>query len=157
MIGPSTTQLFSNLSLILNLPPSSELILSSIDHEANTSPWVRLAALGNHTVKWWTPSKESLLLTPENLRPLLSEKTALVTCTHTSNVLGSIHNIRALADEVHTVKGARLCVDGVALAPHRAIDVKALGCDFYAFSWYKVCHPPHQSIHPTCSSLYQSR
>lgn len=80
------------------------------------------------------------MLTPDNLRPLLSEKTALVTCTHTSNVLGSIHNIRAIADEVHTVKGARLCVDGVALAPHRAVDVKALGCDFYSFSWYKV-HP----------------
>lgn len=121
--------------------PSSEIIISSIDHEANISPWVRLAALGNHTIKWWTPSKDSLRLTAENLRPLLSEKTALVACTHTSNVVGGIHNIRAITDEVHKIKGARLCVDGVALAPHRAVDVKALGCDFYSFSWYKVS--PH--------------
>ena len=69
---------------------------------------------------------------------MLSEKTRLVTCTHTSNVLGTIHDIRAIADEVHKVHGAMLCVDGVAYAPHREVDVKALDVDFYSFSWYKV-------------------
>ena len=54
-------------------------------------------------------------------------------------MLGSIHDIRTIAREVHKVKGAKLCVDGVALAPHREVDVKALEVDFYAFSWYKVC------------------
>ena len=78
------------------------------------------------------------VLTSENLRPLLSEKTKFVACTHTSNVLGTIHNIKAIADAVHEVPGAMLCVDGVAYAPHREVDVKALGVDFYAFSWYKV-------------------
>jgi len=68
-------------------------------------------------------------------------------------VLGGIHDIRAIADEVHTVQGARLCVDGVALAPHRAVDVKALGCDFYSFSWYKVYPSPPQSLYSPCSSL----
>ena len=82
------------------------------------------------------------MLTPEDLRPLLSEKTKLVACTHTSNVLGTIHDIRAIADEVHKISGARLCVDGVALAPHREVDVKALGADFYSFSWYKVFKSP---------------
>ncbi|KAL9032032.1 MAG: hypothetical protein Q9180_006742, partial [Flavoplaca navasiana] len=76
-----------------------------------------------------------------NLRPLLSDKTKLVTCTHTSNILGSIHDIKAIADEVHKVEGALLCVDGVAFAPHREVDVKALGVDFYSFSWYKVYGP----------------
>ncbi|KAK4693209.1 hypothetical protein P7C71_g4146, partial [Lecanoromycetidae sp. Uapishka_2] len=139
VIGPSTTQLFSNLSQILNLPPNSELILSSLDHEANTSAWVRLAKLQNHKIIWWPalPTKETApptapKLTPENLRPLLSEKTA------------------AIAAEVHKIPGAKLCVDGVALAPHREVDVKALGVDFYAFSWYKV-YGPHIAI------LYASR
>lgn len=59
-------------------------------------------------------------------------------CTHTSNILGTIYDIRAIADEIHKVPGAMLCVDGVAFAPHREVDVKALGVDFYAFSWYKV-------------------
>lgn len=77
-------------------------------------------------------------LTADNLRPLLSNKTKLVTCTHTSNILGTIHDIKAIADEVHKIPGALLCVDGVAFAPHREVDVKALGVDFYSFSWYKV-------------------
>ena len=78
------------------------------------------------------------MLTVDNLKPLLSDKTALVTCTHASNVLGTIHDVKKIADMVHTVPGAKLCVDGVALAPHREVDVKDLGVDFYAFSWYKV-------------------
>ncbi|KAL8946751.1 MAG: hypothetical protein Q9222_006898, partial [Ikaeria aurantiellina] len=142
VIGPSTTQLFSNLSqsLALSLPPNAEIICSSLDHEANISPWVRLAKIRNLTLKWWTPSTEdpgNFRLTPESLRPLLSGKTKLVTCTHTSNILGAIHDIKAIAAEVHTVPGAMLCVDGVAYAPHREVDVKALGVDFYSFSWYK--------------------
>ncbi|KAL9132839.1 MAG: hypothetical protein Q9175_005984 [Cornicularia normoerica] len=157
VIGPSTTQLFANLSLILNLPAGSEIIISSLDHEANISPWVRLAQMHNYTVKWWPAAPTSLthtspspMLTAENLKPLLSEKTVLVTCTHASNVLGTIHDVRNIAEMVHTVPRAKLCVDGVALAPHREVDVKALGVDFYAFSWYKV-YGPHIAI------LYASR
>jgi selenocysteine lyase/cysteine desulfurase len=65
----------------------------------------------------------------------------MVTCTHASNILGTIHDIKAIAEAVHTVPGAMLCVDAVAYAPHRHVDVKALGVDFYAFSWYKVTSP----------------
>lgn len=76
----------------------------------------------------------------------MSEKTKLVTCTHTSNILGTIHDIKAIAEEVHKVEGAMLCVDGVAYAPHREIDVKELGVDFYSFSWYKVTNNPSQTL-----------
>jgi selenocysteine lyase/cysteine desulfurase len=89
------------------------------------------------TIKWWISEKPELKLTPKNLKPLLSEKTKFVACTHVSNILGTIHDIRAIADTVHAA-GALLCVDGVSYAPHRQIDVKAFGADFYAFSWYKV-------------------
>ncbi|KAL8753867.1 MAG: hypothetical protein Q9199_004748, partial [Rusavskia elegans] len=159
VIGPSTTQLFANLSqsFALSFPAHAEIIISSIDHEANISSWVRLAKIRNLTLKWWTPSSESgdLKLTAENLRPLLSDKTKLVTCTHTSNILGSIHDIRRIADEVHTVQGAMLCVDGVAYAPHREVDVKSLGVDFYSFSWYKV-YGPHIAVLYASSSAQAS-
>ncbi|KAL9600401.1 MAG: hypothetical protein Q9179_003229 [Wetmoreana sp. 5 TL-2023] len=162
VIGPSTTQLFSNLaqSLALSFPndDDAEIICSAIDHEANIASWVRLAKLRNFRLKWWTPPPPAssstttdpgaapLKLTAENLRPLLSAKTKLVTCTHTSNILGTIHDIKAIADEVHAVApGAMLCVDGVAFAPHREVDVKALGVDFYSFSWYKV-YGPHLAV-----------
>ena len=69
---------------------------------------------------------------------MISPKTKLVTCTHTSNLMGTITDIKTIAGIVHEVPGAMLCVDAVAYAPHRPIDVKDLGVDFYAFSWYKV-------------------
>lgn len=154
VIGPSTTQLFSNLAqaFALSFPDDAEIICSSIDHEANISAWVRLAKIRDLKIKWWTPSAEpgDLKLTPDNLRPLMSDKTKLVTCTHTSNILGTIHDIKAIADEVHKTPGAMLCVDGVAFAPHREVDVKALGVDVYSFSWYKVSTQLSGKKRPDC-------
>lgn len=93
-------------------------------------------------VKWWTTEKShNPKLEASTLKRLLSDKTRLVTCTHTSNIMGTITDIRKIADVVHTVPGAMLCVDGVAFAPHRQVDVRKLGVDFYAFSWYKVYGP----------------
>lgn len=144
VLGPSTTQLFRNLSLSLHehLEPDDEIVVSALDHEANIASWVTLAKLKNLKLKWWTTEPcTNPKLTPEKLRPLLSDKTRLVTCTHASNLLGTIHDIRAIADAVHQIPGAMLCVDGVAYAPHRKLDMKALDVDFYAFSWYKVYGP----------------
>jgi selenocysteine lyase/cysteine desulfurase len=138
-LGSSTTQLFRNLSYALEFPAGSELILSKIDHEANIASWVDLATRRNLIIKWWLPkTKENQKLEASDLKELLSDKTVLVTCTHASNILGTIHDIKAIAEAVHTVPGAFLCVDAVAYAPHRPIDVKDLGVDFYCFSWYKV-------------------
>lgn len=135
-----------NLSSALQFPAGSEIILSRMEHETNVKPWLHMADRLNLTVKWWESSKQDgLLLTPKNLKPLLSEKTKFVACTHASNILGSIHDVKAIADAVHSV-GALLCVDGVSLAPHRAIDVKAFGMDFYSFSWYKVRRNPAYPI-----------
>ena len=71
---------------------------------------------------------------------LMTPRTRLVCVTHASNILGSVMPIRAIADLVHA-HGARLCVDGVAYAPHRAVDVQALDADFYVFSFYKTYGP----------------
>lgn len=144
-IGPSTTQLLRNLSWTLKLQPGDELIVSWIDHEANIAPWVDLAERQGLVLKWWkpTPSKDPRLEV-QDLWRLLTSKTKLVTCTHASNVLGTITDVRAIADVAHRV-GALVCVDGVAYAPHRPIDVKALGVDFYCFSWYKV-YGPHVAM-----------
>jgi len=75
------------------------------------------------------------------LKKLLSPRTKIVACTHTSNILGTIIDIKTIAETVHSIKGAILCVDGVAHMPHQRIDVKELGVDFYSFSWYKVYGP----------------
>ncbi|KAI9670192.1 MAG: hypothetical protein M1831_006404 [Alyxoria varia] len=149
VLGPSTTQLFRNLSIALrhHFPADSEIIVSALDHEANIASWVTLASDLNLTLKWWhgdstATSNKNPQLTPDSLKPLLTSQTCLVTCTHASNVLGTITPIRAIADLIHdTTPHGLLCVDGVALAPHRPVDVQALGVDIYAFSWYKVFGP----------------
>ncbi|PNS21610.1 Cystathionine beta-lyase [Sphaceloma murrayae] len=149
VFGPSTTQLFRNLSqsLFSHIQPGDEIVLSTLDHEANLASWVHLATLRSATIKWWRPSSPSPNphLLPSDLRPLLSPRTKLVACTHTSNILGSITDVPSLAALVHEQPHALLVVDAVAYAPHRQVDVQALGVDFYAFSWYKV-YGPHVAM-----------
>jgi selenocysteine lyase/cysteine desulfurase len=138
VLGASTTQLFMNLASALKFNEGDEIILTKMEHETNVKPWLFMAERLKLTVKWWESSKEDgLKLTPENLKPLLSSKVKFVACTHVSNILGTIHDVRAIADAVHEV-GALLCIDGVSFAPHRKVDVQAFGVDFYSFSWYKV-------------------
>lgn len=117
------------------------MILCKFNHEANTAPWVSIAEREGLTVKWWNvPPSPNPQLNPEDLRKFITPKTKLVTIPHVSNILGTLHDVKAIAKTVHEVEGAMLCVDGVAYAPHALIDVKDLDIDFYAFSWYKVCY-----------------
>ncbi len=74
----------------------------------------------------------------------MSDRTRLVCVHHVSNILGKINDIAAIARFVHE-RGAKVCVDGVAYAPHRAIDVQAWDVDYYVFSLYKT-YGPHQAI-----------
>ncbi|KAF4227423.1 hypothetical protein CNMCM6805_003035 [Aspergillus fumigatiaffinis] len=146
--GPSTTGLLRTLanSLHPSFNADSELIVSVLCHEAGITAWVALAKSLGISIKWWTPAggmgnNRDPKLTLDTLRPLLSPKTRLVCCGHVSNITGTIEPIKEITDLVHTIPGALICVDGVAWAPHRAIDVKELGVDFYVFSWYKVFGP----------------
>lgn len=143
VLGASTTQLFRNVSATLSFQPGDELVVSAIDHEANIAPWVDLADRQHLTIKWWKPaSHDEPKLQVSDLQLLLSDRTRLVTCTHASNILGTIHDIKAISAAVHAAApGALVCADAVAYAPHRRIDVKDLGVDLYAFSWYKVYGP----------------
>ncbi|KAK5990752.1 Aminotransferase-like protein FGM3 [Cladobotryum mycophilum] len=146
VFAASATQLLRNLSYALRFRPGDEIVVSVVDHEANVTPWVDLAHRENLVIKWWRPSlvaAESTVnptLSDEGLRKLLSDRTKLVTCTHASNVLGTVVDVASIATAAHQV-GAMVCVDGVAYAPHHPIDVKKLGADFYVISWYKVFGP----------------
>ncbi|KAK4103108.1 PLP-dependent transferase [Parathielavia hyrcaniae] len=152
VLGPSTTQLLRNVSYALRFQEGDELIVSAIDHEANIAPWVDFAERQKLVLKWWKPNSDALdaktnpKLLASDLAALLTDKTRLVTCTHASNILGTIHDIKAIASTVHAHNPqALVCVDAVAYAPHRRIDVKDLGVNFYCFSWYKV-YGPHIAL-----------
>lgn len=143
VMGPSTTALLRTLagSLARTIRPGDEVVVTDGDHEANIGPWLELERLGAR-VRVWHVDPVGGDLDPDHLSTLLSPRTRLVAVTHASNILGSINPIPEIADRVHR-HGAWLCVDGVGFAPHRAVDVQALGADFYAFSFYKVFGPHH--------------
>ncbi|GFF41194.1 hypothetical protein IFM58399_06184 [Aspergillus lentulus] len=142
--GQSTTFLLRSLGQALKplLNSDCEIIVSVLCHEASAAAWLALAKDLGIAIKWWAPPPgDDPVLSLDTLRPLLTPKTRLVACNHVSNVVGTIHPIRQVADLVHRIPGAVIVVDGVAWAPHRPIDVKALDVDFYCFSWYKVFGP----------------
>lgn len=143
--GPSTTQLLQNLakSFAQTLSPGDEVIVTNCDHEANTGPWMRLKEHGI-IVKTWDLNRDDLRLHTGDLEGIMTDRTRLVAFTHVSNILGTINPVKEITSFVHE-RGARVCVDGVAFAPHRQVDVQDLGVDFYVFSFYKV-FGPHYSL-----------
>ena len=145
VIGPSSTMLLRILSLCISdqWEEGDEVIVTNTDHEANVSCWTDLKEKGIK-IKIWKVDPETLQLRIEDLEKLLSSHTRLVALTHCSNVLGTINPIKEIAKTVHEA-GALICVDGVAYAPHRKVDVQDLDVDFYTFSWYKV-YGPHLAV-----------
>ncbi len=145
VVGPSSTMLLRILSICLSRQwkPGDEVIVTNSDHEANVSCWMDLQEKGI-VVKIWKLDPDSLEFDLNQLKSLLTDKTRLVAMTHTSNVLGTINPISEVAKVAHS-SGALLCVDGVAYAPHRLVDVQKFDVDFYVFSTYKV-YGPHLAV-----------
>ncbi|SCX32534.1 cysteine desulfurase-like protein [Agrobacterium rosae] len=145
IFGSSTTALLQNLARAMQsqLSAGDEIIVTVSDHESNIGPWDRLQDAGVK-LKFWPLNKETLTLDLADLAPLMSERTKMVCVTHVSNILGSVNPIREIADFVHA-RGAKICVDAVAYAPHRAVDVQAFDVDYYVFSLYKT-YGPHYAL-----------
>ncbi|BAZ33130.1 cysteine desulfurase family protein [Cylindrospermum sp. NIES-4074] len=145
VMGSSTTMMLKILALCLSQTFTSgdEIIVTNCDHEANIGAWVALEKQGIK-VKYWQIRPDTLELHLEDLELLMSPSTKLVALTHASNILGTINPIKEIAAFVHE-RGAMICVDGVAYAPHRLIDVQDLNVDFYVLSFYKV-YGPHYAL-----------
>lgn len=142
VLGPSTTQLLHNLARAMVghlLGPRDEVIVTGVDHESNIGPWRRLAGYGVE-VKTWSVDSATERLRLEDLETLLTPRTRLLVLTHASNVLGTVSPVAGAIERAHA-QGALVLVDGVAWAPHRRVDVAALGADFYSLSHYKVFGP----------------
>ncbi len=145
VMGPATTALMFILTsaLLPGIRPGDEIIVTNTDHEANIGGWMRLEQTGA-VIKIWEVHRDSLTLELDDLDRLLTDRTKWVAMTHASNVLGSLNPVAEAARRVHAV-GGKLCVDGVAYAPHRLVDVQASGADIYVFSFYKV-FGPHYAV-----------
>jgi cysteine desulfurase family protein (TIGR01976 family) len=141
VMGGSTTSLMFQLTsaILPTVQAGDEIIVTNTDHEANIGGWMRLASAGA-VLKIWEVNPETLQLDLSTLDTLLTPRTKWVAMTHASNILGTVNPVAQVAERVHAV-GGRLCVDAVAYAPHRLVDVQASGADLYVFSFYKVFGP----------------
>lgn len=142
VMGGSTTHLLQILcrAIAPSINSGDEIIVTNCDHEANIGPWQRLCEERGATLRIWSVDPSSLELELKDLDALLNSRTRYVAMTHASNILGSVNPVAEVARRVHAV-GGKLCVDAVAYAPHRLVDVQASGADYYVFSFYKVFGP----------------
>jgi cysteine desulfurase family protein (TIGR01976 family) len=145
VMGGATTALMFMLTqaLMEGIRPGDEIIVTDTDHEANIGGWMRLQQAGA-VVKVWQVNRDSLALELDDLDKLLTARTLWVALTWASNILGTVNPVRDVARRVHAV-GGRVCVDAVAYAPHRLVDVQASGADVVVFSFYKV-FGPHYAV-----------
>ena len=142
VMGGSTTHLLQILcrAIAPSINSGDEIIVTNCDHEANIGPWQRLCEERGATLRVWSVDPSSLELELKDLDALLNSRTRYVAMTHASNILGSVNPVAEVARRVHAV-GGKVCVDAVAYAPHRLVDVQASGADYYVFSFYKVFGP----------------
>ena len=145
VFGPNMTTLAFWLSraLACELAAGDEIVVTRLDHDANHAPWMSLREHGVRVreVPFRPPD---CTLDLDNLQSKLTPRTKLVAVGYASNAVGTITDIGQVARQAHAY-GARVFVDAVHYAPHGAIDVKALDCDFLACSSYKF-FGPHQGL-----------
>lgn len=115
------------------------IVVSEMEHHSNLVPW-QLAAQRNEAQVRMLPFDDTGRLVTERLGDLLDNRTRVVAVTQASNTLGTRPDLRLLIDQAHRA-GAVVVVDGCQGIVHGGVDVRALGCDFYAFSGHKLYAP----------------
>src|SRR5262249_47008965 len=122
-----------------NVRAGDEIIVSELEHHSNLVPWQLLCEQAGARIVVW-PITDDGELDLATLDRLLGSRTRLVAVAHVSNALGTVNPIADIARHAHAA-GAAVLVDGAQAAPHLPIDVRALGCDFYALSGHKMYGP----------------
>jgi cysteine desulfurase family protein (TIGR01976 family) len=131
-------------SIGATMEPGDEIVVTTLDHEANVSPWRAMAADRGLVVRTVDIHPEDATLDLEALEAALGSRTRLVAIGYASNAMGTINPVKAIVDRAHEV-GALTYIDAVHYAPHGPIDVQALDTDFLACSTYKF-YGPHLGV-----------
>jgi cysteine desulfurase/selenocysteine lyase len=122
-----------------SIRPGDEIVVTQMEHHANIVPWHMLRERFGAVLKW-APVTDAGALDMPALEALIGPRTRLVAVTHMSNVLGTVNDVRAIADRAHAA-GALILVDGCQGAVHCSPDVQALDADFYVFTGHKLFGP----------------
>jgi cysteine desulfurase/selenocysteine lyase len=121
------------------LQSGDEILLSIMEHHANIVPWHLLRERQGVVLKW-VDCDANGDLDPQAVIDAIGPRTKLVAVTHMSNVLGSLVDVTAICAGA-AAKGVPVLVDGSQAAVHMAVDVKTIGCDFYAITGHKLYGP----------------
>lgn len=147
--GPNASTLFESLANLYVrsgfLRRDDNIILASENHSAHVTPWIDAATKTGSHVCWWTRNHLPFIQgcnASTDIQKLLCPQTRLVCLSHSSNVLGSIRDIRAICNHIREIcPRAHVVVDGVAAAPHIFPAVDDLGVDWYCVSFHKIFGP----------------
>lgn len=134
----NTTESINLVANGLSLKQGDEVIISDKEHNSNLIPWLKLKEKG--IILKVTNSNEDNTFNIENLNKNLTNKTKLVSIVHTSNLDGATNPIKEISKMTHD-NNSLLLVDGAQSIPHKEIDVRTLGADFFAFSGHKMLGP----------------
>lgn len=146
IFGQSMTALTLHMSRCLahGFSAGDEIVLSRMDHDGNVAPWLLVAQDVGMTVRWIDFDPETFEFADDALDQVLSDKTRLVAVGAASNCTGTINDVARLCAKARQA-GALSFIDAVQYAPHVAVDVQAIGCDFLVASPYKF-FGPHQGV-----------
>ena len=121
------------------MQPGDEVIVTEMEHHSNIVSW-QLQAMKRGIVVKHLPITDDGQLCLDQLEPMISEKTKIISVAHVSNVLGTVNPVDEIVKIAHA-HGIPVLVDGAQSAPHFKIDVQAMDCDFFAFSGHKMYGP----------------
>ena len=121
------------------LKPGDAILLSRMEHHANIVPWQLVAERAGAIIKV-AEIRDDGSLDLDSLYAAMTPEVKLLGLTHVSNVLGTVNPVREICREARK-RGIVTVIDGSQAAPHMALDVPALGCDFYAITGHKMCGP----------------
>ena len=122
-----------------SLAPGDEIVISAAEHHANIVPWQFVAQQRGATIRV-APVDERGDLILEEYERLLGPHTRIAAFTHISNALGTVLPVREMT-RLAKRHGATVVIDGAQGVPHRRVDVREIGCDFYVFSGHKLFAP----------------
>lgn len=122
-----------------NLKENDEIILNEAEHASNVLPWYEISKKLNTKIVF-APLNDKGEVTVDAIKSVITEKTKLISIAYVSNVLGSVNNVKEIAEYAHS-KNILVVVDAAQAIAHKKVDVKDLDCDFLAFSAHKMCGP----------------
>src|SRR6266536_4598729 len=122
-----------------NIGEGDEIVISIMEHHSNIVPWHFLRERHGAVIKWAPVDDDGNFLLDE-FEKLLTDRTRMVAVTHMSNMLGTIVPVKEVVKLAHA-RGIPVLLDGAQAAVHVDIDVRDIGCDFYAFTGHKLYGP----------------